>query len=296
MRISFGESFDQGLEHITRASAELARAQRLVSSGRRIQTVSDDPGGTVVAIGERATLSTVDTYERTSSGAKSRLAVADSVLSDMVNQLTAAKVTAAGAHNSARTPEQLRVYAAEIRGVAEALFGDLNAKFGSTYLFSGTSAVVPFTRVVGGYSAYAGNDTAMDLDIASGRTVQVTFDGGAIAQGSDAEDIFTSLEALATAIEGGDNAGIDTGMAAVNRAFTRVVSAQTQVGVGQRTIEDVGAQLVSARLGGRERLAQVEDANMAEAISDLKQAEIAHEATLGSFASLARLTLMDFLK
>ena len=35
---------------------------------------------------------------------------------------------------------------------------------------------------------------------------------------------------------------------------------------------------------------------MAEAISDLNRAELAQQSALGSFATLARLTLMDFLK
>lgn len=296
MRISFGQSFDQGLDAINHASEDLARHQQRVATGRRFQTASEDPAGTAVAIGERATLSTVGTYERTGSGARSRLAVADAVLGDMVNQLTTAKTTAAGARNSARTPEQLAVYAAEIRGVAEALYSNINSKFGSTYLFAGTAATQPYTRAGSGYSAYSGNGTTMAVDIANGRSVQVTFDGSDVLAVSASENIFQALESLAVAIQGADTAGIAAGMAAIDTVFSSVVTTQTQVGVGQRTLEEVGAQLTAARLGGRQRLSQVEDVNMAEAISDLRQAEVAHEATLGAFATLARVTLLDYLK
>jgi flagellar hook-associated protein 3 FlgL len=134
------------------------------------------------------------------------------------------------------------------------------------------------------------------VDVTNNRTAQVTFDGQAILQGSAPAHILDALTQLATDIRAGNTAGIDAGLAAIDEAFDRAVFAQTQVGITQRTIADVGEQLTAERLGNVSRISELEDANMAEAISDLNRAELAQQSALGSFATLARLTLMDFLK
>jgi flagellar hook-associated protein 3 FlgL len=297
MRVSFGQSFDEGLRSIARAAEELAAAQRRVSTGRRIQAPSDDPAGTVQAIRERGSLSTIGSYERAANSAESALAVADVALSDVITQLTAAKTTAAASRSSSRTPAELEAYANEIIGIRDAIFNDINTKFGDTYLFSGASRNAAYGIGNNGYE-YQGGGAGLEVDITNNRTAQVTFDGRAILQGATATDpdILTKLTQLADEIRAGDTDQILAGLDAIDAAFDRAVFAQTQVGITQRTIADVGEQLTVQRLGTVSRISEIEDANMAEAISDLNRAELAQQSALGSFATLARLTLLDYLK
>ena len=295
MRVSFGQSFDEGLRSIARAAEELAAAQRHVSTGRRILAPSDDPSGTVQAIRERGSLAALGSYDRTAQSAGATLAVADAALSDIITQLTAAKTTAVASRSSSRTASELEAYANEIIGIRDTIFGDINTKFGDTYLFSGASRNQPFTRIGSGFSDYLGGGAGLEVDITDNRTAQVTFDGDAILRGSGPH-ILNTLTALAQDIREGDTPEILAGLDAIDAAFDRAVLAQTQVGITQRTLADVGEQRSVERLGSVRRISEIEDANMAEAISDLSRAEIAQQSTLGSFATLARLTLLDYLK
>ena len=294
MRIAFGHSFDEGLRAVNHAAEELALAQQRVASGRRIHVPSDDPAGSAQAIVERSSLASLDAYQRAAQSADSRLAVADVTLADIVSQLTGAKTAAVAAHSSSRTTEQLQAYAGEVLGIRDAIFGDINTRFGGTYLFAGTGVNPPYAAVGGGFTAYQGTTTPLSVDLTTDRTAQVSFDGSAIL-GAPVH-ILDQLTTLATAIRTGNTAGIDAGIAAIDAAFDRATFAEAQVGIAQRTIADVGEQITAARIGTQSRISRIEDVNMAEAISDLNRAEIAQQSTLGSFATLARLTLLDFLK
>jgi flagellar hook-associated protein 3 FlgL len=223
--------------------------------------------------------------------------VIDTVLSDVINQITAAKVTVHAAQGSGRTQAERDAMSAEILGIRDALFNDINTRFGSTYLFAGSaSTTAPFTETAGVYSSYLGDTTPVTIDVADGRTAQMTFDGGAILQGSDPVHVLDALTALATAVSTGDAAGMAQGVAAIDRAFDRAVFAQTQVGIAQRTLADAIPQLEAERVSNLTRISAIEDANIATALSDLTRAESALEAALTAFARRAQLSLMDFLK
>lgn len=298
MRITFGQLFEDGMRDINRINEEMADAQRRVSSGRRINSPTDDPMGTAQAIREHASMSTIDAYERTADAATSRLAVMDSALSDVINQLTAAKVNATAARGSGRTAAQLAAYSADIIGIRDALTSDINTRFGSTYLFAGSAGSTPPYASLsgGGVSAYQGDSSQQSVDISNGRSVQVSFDGSQILQGSDPTHIVDALTALATAITAGDATGIQAGVDAIDRAFARATSAQTRVGISQRMLADTRPQLDTAHIGAQTRASKIEDADMAAALSDLSRAETAQRAVLGTFGTAGRLSLLDFLK
>jgi flagellar hook-associated protein 3 FlgL len=298
MRVTFGQQFEDGLRNINTAADQLADAQRRVASGRRLNVASDDPAGMTAAIDARASLATTDAYQRATDAASSRLLVADTALSDILNQITAAKVTATNALGSGRTQTQLDALATEILGIRDAILGDMNTRFGSTYLFAGADGgAPPFTQASGGaVSAYQGDAAIQEIDIAEGREVQITFDGGAIMQGSDTAHLFDELTTLAASIRAGNGTAILSGIAAIDRAFDRANFAQTRVGVSLKALEDVRPHLDASRLGSLTRVSKIEDADMAKAITDLSRAETAQQSALGAFATMARLTLMDYLR
>jgi flagellar hook-associated protein 3 FlgL len=86
MRTTFNYSFLQSAADLSRTSVELARRQREVSSGRRLNTASDDPSAASGSVREHSEMAALDRYDQTADTANSRLSVADSVLSDMLDQ------------------------------------------------------------------------------------------------------------------------------------------------------------------------------------------------------------------
>lgn len=293
MRVTFNTAFRNGVRDINRAAEEMLRRQHEVSSQRRVHVPSDDPSAASAIVGERNQMRSVDQYVNASNSVESRLQVADTVLSDIIKNLTAAQTTAAAGRSTVLSETQRQALALQMRGIRDALLADVNAEYGGTFLFSGSRTTTPpFVKDAGGVvQAYAGNDSTVRLDVDRSREVEVTFDGGALAG-----DLFVSLDALIVAIEGGDMAGIDAGLVKLDEAFDRATRVQSRVGNVLGDLDAHRARLGQVKRASDARRSQLEDANLVESISGMQQAETAHRAALGAFSNAARLSLLDYLR
>ena len=296
MRVTFGSIFRNGLIDIHRTAEQVAQRQREVSSGRRIHVASDDPSAMATAIGERTEMGVLDQFTQTTDSVDSRLTVVDSVYTDVINRLTNVQTRAAGGRSTILTQTQRDALAGEIRGAASAILTAVNTSYRGMYLFSGGQSLTPPYTPGPPISGYQGDGNVQSVDVARDRAVQVTFDGSAVLQGSAPADVFQTIEALATAVQTGNMAGIDQGIADVAAAFDRVTNAQTEVGIELARLPEDRARLVTQRQAANARRASVEDANLAESISAMTQADAAHRAALGSLANIGRQSLMDYIK
>lgn len=271
-------------------------AQRQVSTGRRVGKPSDDPSAAAGAVTERAQLATVEQYSRAANSMASRLNVTDTVMSNILETLTAAQSSAVSAQGSTKSAEEREAAAQTLEGIKASLLTDFNTAFHGTYIFAGAAATAkPFVEVGGVVGPYAGSTTEVKIDVSQERTVTVGFNGDAIARGTDTDDIFAVLDDLITAVRAGDNTGITTATAGVVRAFDRATTAQTRVGVALKAIEAEQARLQELKLAGTERLSNLEDADMAEAITDMARADAAYQAALGAVGTATRVSLLDYL-
>lgn len=298
MRVAFNTIYRSTIDDVNRAAQELTDRQQEVSSGLRVRVPSDDPTATTVAIQEHDQLNAIGQYSSNADAAVARLHVVDSVMSDMVTQLTVAKTAAAGALTSTATAGQKEGAIATLQSVRDALVSDLNTSFHGSYIFSGSKVTTaPYTQSGGGVvSSYQGDTNTMSIAIDKQISVNSTFDGSAIAQGSAATDVFTDISNLITAIQGGNLSAINSGIQNLNGAFDRVASAQTALGIDEQTLTGQQARLTASQQASTTRLSKAQDANMAEAISGLAQATTAQQAALGAAATLNKVSLFDYFK
>jgi flagellar hook-associated protein 3 FlgL len=298
MRLTFSAMHRNAQEGIESASTRLMEFQRQVSTGKRIEKPSDDPSATLGSIGEHNETAAIDQYARTTDTIGSRLAVVDTVLSDLILQIERAQVASASGRGSTKTQSQRDAAATELEGIRDTLLGDMTTAFNGAYLFSGSnSTVAPYTRPPGGpVSAYAGSTNELLVDVDQQRAVKMTFNGQTLTQGSDAQDIFVEFDNLIAAVRAGDDAGIGAGMAALQRMFDRVTTAQGRVGADLRTIDEQKLRLDELKRASAKRISALEDTNMAEAISGMAQADAAYRAALGAASTVTKQSLMDYLR
>jgi flagellar hook-associated protein 3 FlgL len=285
-------------EGIESASTRLMEFQRQVSTGKRIEKPSDDPSATLGSIGEHNETAAIDQYARTTDTIGSRLAVVDTVLSDLILQIERAQVSSASARGTTKTQAQRDAAATELEGIRDTILGDMTTAFNGAYLFSGSnSTVAPYSRPPGGpVSAYAGSTSELLVDVDQQRAVKMTFDGQTLTQGSDTQDIFAEFDNLIAAVRAGNDGGIAAGMSALQRMFDRVTTAQGRVGADLRTIDEQKLRLDEMRRASKKRISALEDTNMAEAISGMAQADAAYQAALGAASTVMKQSLMDYLR
>lgn len=297
MRLSQNGALRSALLDLQRVNEQLAQRQQELASGRRINTISDDPSGSAAVVRARAEIGAIDRYVRASDSVEARLTIADSVLSDVVAQISAALTTAAAASNSGQSTEQREASASALESIRDAVFSSVSSQVAGRYVFSGTAVTTaPYQKNPDdSVGAYQGNAATASIDIDRSTAVAVTFSADELLRGTDPTDLFTELDTLATAVRAGDAAGIDAGRTALQRAFDRAVAQQSQVGVSLRAVDTSRLQLAARRQASTQDAARHEDANLAETVMALTSAQAAYQASLTALARHTQLSLLDFL-
>lgn len=294
MRVTFN-ALNNGLDAINTAADQLIEAQWQVSTGKRLRQLSTDPAASQRAVVERAALANVDSYQRAGSAAATRLATLDQTLSDLVDQITRAQVAASSGHPDTANPTTRAAAATTLQGIRDAMAANINTQTQGVYLFGGSISDRP-PYVAGGTGwAYQGDAAPVLTEVDDGRRVAMTLDGQSILQGSDSADLLTTVDALATAVQNGDAPAINAGIDALQRAFQRVSRALSLVGTDQVSVEDSGKHLQSLHLAGEKRVSELEDANLAEAITRMSRAQTAYNAALGAVGTAGRNSLLNYL-
>jgi flagellar hook-associated protein 3 FlgL len=298
MRITFGMAQQQALDGIARAEERMTQMQRQVSTGLRVGRPSDDPSASATVAVEHGAIASFDQFVQANDSADARLRVTDVVLADLIDKLTAARAAVLSVRGTTATASQRNAVSQELRSLREAVREDFNTAFRGTFLFAGAAGDVrPYTvDAAGAVNPYAGSTREVDVDIDRGRAVTVGFDGSAIAQGSDPTDVFAAFDAAAAAAVAADGAALASAFDAMGRTFDRAIQAQSRVGTSQRAVADHKARLAEASRASRARVSSLEDANMAQAISGMEQAQTSYEAALGAAARTARVSLFDYLR
>jgi flagellar hook-associated protein 3 FlgL len=297
MRVTFGSSMVPELADLQQSASELAKYQEQVSSGKRVSLPSDDPSAMADSIRQNADLSSIDELTLTADSANSRLTVTDSVLTDLVNQLTSAQSVVASALGTTQTASQRDALAQQLAGVRDAIFSDMDTTFSGSYLFSGgLGQTAPYTKNPdGSVSTYQGDTKPMSVNVGQNEAVPISFDGSAMMQGSDSQDLFAAFQQLITAVQTGDQAGMTAGQTALTNAFNRVTGTQSTVGANLDAISNQEARLSTMQLADQSQLSTDVDANMAESISAMQQANTAYQAALGAIGTSSKLSLLDYL-
>ena len=298
MRVTFQAAHREATAGINKANERLLEFQRQVSTNKRVERPSDDPSAAAATSVERSRLGSLDRYSEAADSAVSRLTVADTVLSDIIEQVSAAQSTVLSARGTNQTQTQRDARALALEGLRDAMLRDVNTQFRGQYLFGGaTGTTKPFDKDGAGVvSAYQGSTVEVSVDIDAEHEVGISFDGDALTKGADADDLFVVMDRAITAARAGDEPALGTALADLERAFTRVTTLQSRVGASLSSVEDSRARLAEASRASRNRISALEDANMAEAITGMTEAETVYRAALGAAGQLHNLSLMDYLK
>jgi flagellar hook-associated protein 3 FlgL len=297
MRLTFAATMRDTYAGIQTAAERMIKYQRQVSTGIKVAQPSDDPSATATVIAEKAANASYEQYVQAGDSADSRLAVADTLLSDVIDKLSAARTAILSVQGSETTAAQREAGAQQLASLRDAILEDMTTSFRGTYVFGGAAGTTrPYSKDINGVvQPYAGSTREVTVDIDRGRPVAIVFDGSAIVEGNDTTDMFAAFEDAIAAARSGDAEAAHTASAALQRAFDRASQAQSTVGTNMRAIQDHQNQLGDAGRAGQARVAKLEEANMAEAISGLQQAETAYQAALGAAAHTTRRSLFDYL-
>lgn len=165
---------------LVQKQSELAQAQLQISTGKRVNTPSDDPARSAHIVRMQEAESQLEQYQRNASLAESQLSLEEAALSGTTNTLMRIRELALSANSGTVDDSSRAAHNSEVKLRMDELFDLANSKDSlGNYLFSGSNTqTTPFTRDSG--ISYNGSDDVQLTTIGLGRKIQ-TGDSGADA-------------------------------------------------------------------------------------------------------------------
>jgi len=215
MRIATANSFDTGIDTLSRRQSELNALQDQLTTGKRVARASDDPAAAARAERAMASIGRSDTGQRAVDASKVLMTQAESTLGDAGSLLQRARELMVSAGNGSYGDSERKSIADELQSIRDQLLSLANSGDGAgTYLFGGQgSTQKPFVDSATGVQFVAANGE-MRTEQPSG--LPLTTDGEAAwLQARTGNGVF-----LTSAAPGVLNATIDNGQVSDPSALT----------------------------------------------------------------------------
>lgn len=288
MRVANKTIYDTVTYNLSNCTQGLNQANEIVSSGKRINNLSDDPVGLTQALNVKSTISNLEQMQRNISTGNSWLVSSESALTHVQDILSETKTLCIQMANASIDSVQ-RVSAAEtVRNLFDEIVSLANTNIAGSYIFSGSKTdTTPFND----NGTYNGNSNAFTVKIGKDTTVEVGSDGGTLFG-----DILSTMDGLKTSLTNNDLEGIQDAMSDLDGHFDDISAKISDVGSKMNRMDVKEKIFEDIIFANTERLSKIEDADMAEAIMELKARELTYQAALSSSAKLMTLTLMDYME
>ncbi|PID44823.1 MAG: flagellar hook-associated protein 3 [Proteobacteria bacterium] len=182
MRISTSQMFNRSLSNIQDVNQELQNTQLQLSSGKRVQTPSDDPVAATRILQINQDLDLVSQYQRNIDLVENRLRQEDDLLAGINDIVIRIRELTIQAGDGSQNEDDKRFIAAEIKERLSQLAGMMNSQDPSgEFIFSGfQGGTRPFEKNESGHYEYRGDEGQRKLQIDTSVTIPSNDSGKAI--------------------------------------------------------------------------------------------------------------------
>ncbi|WP_422059257.1 flagellin [Sphingopyxis sp.] len=253
----------------------LERTQIQLSTGKRIQRMSDDPVAArrILTIG--TTQASMTSWQANIKSAQAQVAQASDVLGSTSDMLARARELTLSAASGTMSPTDLATIAAELNAIADEIDGlaatrDSN---GEPLFAAGNARVVRFDSDV----SFAPVQSAASAFVVGGNALS------------------TGLRDAATAVAAGNQAGIDAALTNITGAISHIADQNAALGLSAGRLERIGDSLSSRGIEIADERQSVEEVDLQTAIAQLNAQDLTLNAAQAAFAKINRQTLFDLL-
>ncbi|MDI3281003.1 MAG: flagellar hook-associated protein FlgL [Bacillota bacterium] len=296
------------LRNLQRNVERLAKNNEMLATGRRLSVPSDDPVGIGRSEFLRTALVENEQYSSNVAEARSWLEATDAALEEMGNVLQKARELAVYGANGSLSGEARQALAKEVDQLIQQAVQVANADHGGRFIFAGFQTrpnppgyTAPYTGVpptspwtAVNYNGGPSTD-AMEYEIGQGVTLRVNVTGEQ-AFGPAGSDLFSALIGLRDHLTANNVAAVSNDIAVLDGFMDNLLQWRAEVGARMNRLEATQDRLSAQKVNLTRLLSQVEDADMAQVILDLKMQESIYRAALDSGARIIQPTLLDFLR
>lgn len=293
-RIGFDYQYNQYSNWVNSAQTKMVKYQQELSTGKRLNTLSDDPVASSSSLVTRALRSGLNQYTENLKTAKDSLNSAAATFGDVKDLMSQANTLALQASNATADSNTQKAISNQVEALQKRLL-DLSNSRGPNgeYMFAGQSNGSAAYSVSGGVMNYTGDNNAINVETGPGQTLQVnSTQASTLLTGA-----YQALEQFRVNLAG-NNPGaissqsvkdIQSSMDAINLERGKLGSSASYAEALQTQHKRRSDELTST-------ISDLEDADMATSITNYQRAQTAYQAALTSVSTAQKLSLMDYIR
>ncbi len=297
MRVST-QALYRGIEQrLLTLADQLNRSEEKVATGRNMNRPSDNPVGLVSALGLRNSLSRLEQYQRNMDMGKIWLDLSGTTIEQAGKVAQQAEAIALNLQDGTQSAEMRNTLANQVGLLLDQAISLGNTQLAGKYIFAGYNTnTQPFTKTqIGGSDAvqYNGDGNDFQIQVGPQESLEIGKNGQELFVNSD---FFDSLIRLKEAIETNDPAAIQqeaTRLQGVEDFFNAQVS---DIGIRQSRILEKQDILKGLKLNFQNQIDDLENADMAQAILEVKERQNAYEVALAASSKIMEVSLLDYLR
>ena len=257
MRVSDSMMHELATRGVANNRESLFEAQRVASSGMRVEKPSDDPVAASLARGTKSRERRSDAVAKISGEAVDRLQAVDDTLA----------VQGANDHVSANDRTAM---ATEIAALRAELLNLGNTKIEGEYVFSGLSVDrAPFDAT----GAYLGETQLKEIEVGPGLRLATQVSAADIFGASGGTNPFTALDDLEAALRADDGDAIHASIGGLSASVDQIANGRASAGGQQQALMQAAAAAERVRDEAIRRRADLVEADPVESFTDLVKAE-----------------------
>jgi flagellar hook-associated protein 3 FlgL len=297
---SLAPATNRFLTDLAEITRRVERAQREITSGRRINRVSDDPERISRLVQARTEIGQTEQIRFNLNRVKTEVDAAEQALQAAMKVLDRAAVLGTQGANETQTAEQRGIICREVTMLLEQMVDVTRAVVAGRYIFSGDAdGEVPFTLDLTQdfpVSAYMGSDATRQVMHPCGTLFSIARTAEDIFHNADpANNVLDAINNLRLALRDDDTDAIVSALEQVRSAAVHLNNELAYYGATQNQVAEAIDFAHKQELRLRTELSVIEDADLTESILALNQARYQQEVALASQAKLPKISLFDFL-
>lgn len=294
MRLSTNYQFDRMQSSVQRSGQAYFDAQYKVTTGKRMNRLSDDPAAIEPLVSMRSLKASMDQYNSNLKVASNTFAASENAFSEVATILNRANQLAISGGTATASSTQRQAMADEIKSLRERIISLGNTKAANgDYIFSGTNLDVKPFQDNGTVVTFQGDTMNRFIESGPGERINLTL----VNSKQAFMDSITRLDALQTALTMGDQATLNgpmlTDLKSSQDAFNQL---RGEIGMKTQSLQATKTNFERRSLDLTQGISDLEEVDLSQAITDMKKAETAYQAALQVTSIGSKLSLMDFIR
>jgi len=290
----------QFLNNIDQIATEMGQAQTQLSTGFKVNVVSDAPDVISPLLQAQANLSTAQQITTNLGEVSTEVNTGEQAMQSAVSLYDQVQTLSAEGATGTQTASGQADIAQQLQSVEQQMVGLANTSVNNRYIFAGdTYQTQPYTfdaTQTDPVSTYQGSASTRNIQAPNGTTFPVALTAQQMFDSTDpSTNVFTSINNMVTALQSGDTTAIATANAALPNVATYLNSQLAFYGTAQDAITNATTSAGTLVTQLQTQIAGMQDANETQSILDLTQAQTEQQAALQSFQQIPRTSLFDYL-